>query len=339
MEDRIRHAGILRYGLVRKVDLALPVHRYVLQQGVAADGVPDVGFVLLREIDDLRVAAALEIEYAVVVPAVLVVADELALRIGRERRLARTGQAEEDGRFALFVRIGRAVHRSDTLERQQVVHVGEHALLHLAAVPRIDDDLHLLGEVEDDGRFGVQTEFLVILHLGFRSVEHHEIGLAVLLQLGIRRTDEHVLHEVGLPCDLHDEADLQTGVLVGAAEGVHDIEFFARKLLRGDLFQFFPRSFRNGLVVVLIFVRSPPDRIFGRLVHHEELVLGRTARVDARHHVHGAHVGQLALLVAAQPFLGLFAEQLVVGGIVHDLGYARDPVLFQIHFVHSVVLL
>ena len=32
---------------------------------------------------------------------------------------------------------------------------------------------------------------------------------------------------------------------------------------------------------------------------------------------------------------GLRAEKFVVRRIVHDLGHTRDPVLFQIHFVHS----
>ena len=219
--------------------------------------------------------------------------------------------------------------------RQQVVHVGEHTLLHLTAVPGVDDHLHLLREVEDYGRLGVQTQLLVVLHLGLRSVEHHEIGLAVVLQLGVRRTDEHVLHEVCLPGHLHDETDLQTRILVGAAERIHHIKFLARELLRSDLLELLPGCLRNGLVVVLVLVGSPPDRVLRGVVHHEELVLGRTAGVNARHDVHGAHVGQLTLLIAAQALLGLLTEQLVVRGIVHNLGNTRDPVLSQIHLVHS----
>ena len=265
----------------------------------------------------------------------LVVADELALGIGRKGGLARTRQTEEDGRLALLVGVGRAVHRSDALERQQVIHVGEHALLHLAAVPGVDDHLHLLGEVEDHGRLGVETQFLVVLHLGLRSVEHHEVGLAVLLQLGVGRTDEHVLHEVSLPGHLHDEADLQTRVLVGTAEGVDHVELLARELLGSDLLELLPGGLRHGLVVVLVLVGSPPDGVLGGLVHHEELVLGRTAGVDARHHVDGAHLGHLTLLEAAQALLGLLAKELVVGGIVHDLGGTRDPVLLQIQLVHN----
>ena len=269
----------------------------------------------------------------------LVVTDQLTLRVGRQRGLAGSRQTEEDGRFTLLVRVGRAVHRSHALQRKQVVHVGEHTLLHLTAVPGVDDHLHLLREVEDDGRLRVQTQLLVVLYLGFRSVQNHEIGLAVLLQLLVRRTDEHVLHEVSLPGNLHDETDLQTRVLVGAAERINYVKLLARELLGSDLLQLFPSLLRNGLVIVLVLVGGPPDRILRGFVHHEELVLGRTARIDTRHYVNGSRLGQLTLLIPTQAFLGLLSEQFVVGGIVHDLGHARDPVLFQIHFVHNLFIL
>jgi hypothetical protein len=57
---------------------------------------PDLRLALLVEVDDLGVAAALEVEDAVVVPAVLVVADQLALRVGGQRGLAGAGEAEEE---------------------------------------------------------------------------------------------------------------------------------------------------------------------------------------------------------------------------------------------------
>ena len=64
--------------------MAVFVHSDVLQQSVALDGVVDVGLGLLIQVNDLGVAAALEVEHAVVVPAVLVVADQQALGIGGE---------------------------------------------------------------------------------------------------------------------------------------------------------------------------------------------------------------------------------------------------------------
>ena len=52
------------------------------------DGVVDIGFGVLIQVDDLCVAAALEVEHAVVVPAVLVIADQQTLGIGGQGGLA-----------------------------------------------------------------------------------------------------------------------------------------------------------------------------------------------------------------------------------------------------------
>src|SRR5690606_39422119 len=87
------------------------------------------------EVDGLGVAAALEVENAVVIPAVLVVTDQLALGVGGEGGLAGAGEAEEDRHVTVLADIGGAVHGGDALEGQQVVHHREYALFHLAAVP------------------------------------------------------------------------------------------------------------------------------------------------------------------------------------------------------------
>ena len=95
--DGVRNSGVLGDGLIIKVDLAVCVDGHVLEQSVALYRIVDIGLGLLVEVYDLRVAAALEVENAVIVPAVLVVADEKALGIGGKGGLAGTGQAEEDG--------------------------------------------------------------------------------------------------------------------------------------------------------------------------------------------------------------------------------------------------
>ncbi len=171
-------------------------------------------------------------------------------------------------------------------------------------------------------------------HLGLGSIVANEIGLEVgqFLSGG---GDEHVLDEVSLPSHLHDEANLQARVLVGTAEGIHHVELLARELVGGNLLELLPCRLGYGLVVVLILVRSPPDGVLGGLVHHEELILGRTAGVDAGHYVHGAHLGHLTLFKAAQTLLGLLTIELVVGGIVDNLRNAGDAILFQIQLVHS----
>ena len=58
--------------------------------------------------------------------------------------------------------------------------MGEHALLHLTAVPGVQDDLLPGGEVEDGGGLGVQAQLLIVLHLGLGGVVGDEVGLEVL---------------------------------------------------------------------------------------------------------------------------------------------------------------
>ena len=83
----------------------------------------------------------------------LVVADEVPLRIGGKRGLARAAEAEEQRRRAgLFVRRGRAVHREHAALRREVVRDGEHALLHLAGVFGAEDDEFPVLEAEVDAR-------------------------------------------------------------------------------------------------------------------------------------------------------------------------------------------
>ena len=67
----------------------------------------------------LGVAAAFDVEDAVVAPAVFVVADEAAFGVGGERRLAGAGEAEEESGVAAAADVRRTVHREDALLRQQ----------------------------------------------------------------------------------------------------------------------------------------------------------------------------------------------------------------------------
>src|SRR5699024_11193565 len=135
---------------------------------------------LLIQVDDLGVAAALEVEDAVVVPAVLVVADQQTLGVGGQGGLAGAGQAEEQsGVLAVHVGVGGAVHGGNAIQGQVVVHHGEHALLHLAAVPGVQDDLLTGGDVEDGGGLGVQAQLLEVLNLGLGGVVGDKVGLEV----------------------------------------------------------------------------------------------------------------------------------------------------------------
>ena len=100
--QRIGAAGVLGQRVVVEVEAARErIEHHVFQDGAEA---PRAGVNLRlgfgRQADHLGVAAVLEIENAVIAPAVLVVADQLARRVGGERSLAGAGEAEEQRHVA-----------------------------------------------------------------------------------------------------------------------------------------------------------------------------------------------------------------------------------------------
>ena len=195
--DRVRHAAVLRLGRVKVVDVAV-VDGIVLEQGVRLDGAVDLGLVLLREVDGLCVAASFKVENAVVVPSVLVVSDQKALWICRQRGLSRAREAKEERRVAVLADVGRAVHGHVPLERQPVVHQAKYTLLVLTSVPRAEDHGDLLLNVERDGDLAVQPVLLpVVVHLRAR-VDDRKVGLEPNELLARLRSNEHG-HKVLLP--------------------------------------------------------------------------------------------------------------------------------------------
>src|SRR4029450_7078068 len=90
---------------------------------------------LRRKINCLGVAAAFDVEDAFVTPTMLVVADEMTLRIRSKSGFAWAAEAGEQRRCSfLFVRCRRALHRKDATPRREIVRHGEDAFLHLAGV-------------------------------------------------------------------------------------------------------------------------------------------------------------------------------------------------------------
>jgi len=227
------------------------------------------------------------------------------------------------------------VHGGDALQRQVVVHHGEHTLLHLAAVPGVDDDLLTGGDVEGDAGLGVQTQLLEVLDLGLGSVVDNEVRLEVL-QLFLGGTDEHVGDEVCLPCHFHDEADGHTGVGVRAAESVNHVQLLVAQLLDGQILDGSPGGLGHGMVVVLVAVGGPPHGVLGVGVHNDVLVFGGTAGVNAGHDVHSAQLGQLTLFIAGESGIHLGVEQRLIRGVVDDLSRTGDTIMLQVDCHNTV---
>ena len=61
--------------------MSLCVQCNVLKKSVALDRIVDIRLRIFIKVDNLSIASALEVEYSVVVPAVLVITDQKSLRI------------------------------------------------------------------------------------------------------------------------------------------------------------------------------------------------------------------------------------------------------------------
>ena len=148
-------AGVLGLRVVVEVEHAVLVDGDVLEdRPVRVRRREDLGLRRRRQADHLRVAAAFDVEDTGVAPAVLVVADQRALRIGGQCRLAGAREAEEDRDAPVVGDVRRAVHREHAFERQPIVHDGEDRLLDLARVERAADEQLGAPRMEHDERPG-----------------------------------------------------------------------------------------------------------------------------------------------------------------------------------------
>ncbi len=135
----------------------------------------------------------------------LVVADEPALRVGAQGRLAGPAEAEEHRRVAVLADVGRAVHAQHVpvLGQDEVQHA-EDALLDLAGIGGATDQDHLAGEVH---RREVVLARTVNLRVGqkARSADDVPFGHEVR-QLLARGAHEHIVPEKGVPRQLRHQA-------------------------------------------------------------------------------------------------------------------------------------
>ena len=225
--DGVGATGVLGEGRVVVVDdTADGVEDDVLQDGSEPDGVENIRLLLGRETNALGVAATLDVEDTTVRPAVLVVTDQGTLGIGRQSRLTRTRETEEDGDIAILALVGRGVKSEDVVLHGHLVEEdGEDTLLHLTGVLGSQDDHLLLGEVDGDG--GGRGHTLSEAVGGERTgVVDDIVGVEVLELLG-RGADEHVAHEEGMVGASADNTDADAVSLIPAGETINDVDAVA----------------------------------------------------------------------------------------------------------------
>ena len=221
--DGIGRASILRLAFRGQIEAAGSwIDDHVLEHAAeAVRGRPDFRLGLLREPNDLRIAAALEVEPPVGRPAMLVVADQRPLRIGRKRRFAGTRKPEEDGDVTVGSFVRSAVHREDSAQRHQVVHDRENRLLDLACVTRAADQYHLAREVDQNERAAARA-----VTGGFGAelgrVDHRELRREIARRLVGRQ--EQVAREERMPSVLRDDPDRQAVARIGAHVRIHNVD-------------------------------------------------------------------------------------------------------------------
>ncbi len=166
----------------------------VFQHRTEANRVVDFRFILAAQVDHFGVATPFDVEDPAFAPAVFVVPDQFAMRIGRERRLAGSGQPEEQRHVARVAFVGAAVHAQHTLFGHQVIHHREDPLFHLTGVLRAEDHQFAMLETEVDAGLaghlrgvGVRRETA--------SVQDHHVGFVEFRQLFHGGPDQHVVHE------------------------------------------------------------------------------------------------------------------------------------------------
>ena len=313
--DRVGTAAIFRQRVIVQVDLAafLVDHDIFQHRAEPLGGGEDLRLGLGRQVDHLGIAAALEIEDRLVRPAMLVIADQGAAGIRRQRRLAGAAQAEEDGRVAVRADIGRTMHRHDALGRQQIVEDAEHRLLHFAGIAGAADQDQLLGEVDRDHRLAAAAMAGRIGDEG-RQVDDgifgREVGQRLRLGPHQQGADEQVM-----PGELVDDAHIDPIFGLRPAIEVGDIELvlLAQRLeeillQRGEMRR---RHRHIGL--------APPDGVLRLGILDDELVAGAAAGMLASLDDQRAVLGQNALAIGKR---GLdqrrSAEVPILGGIGGD---------------------
>ena len=115
--------AIKRNALLENVTLDADGKIDFADKSVTFDRIVDIRLRLFVKVDNLCIAAALEVEYSVVIPAMLIITDQKTLRICGKCSLTCSGKSEEDcGVLTVHICVGRTMHGCNALQRQIVVH-------------------------------------------------------------------------------------------------------------------------------------------------------------------------------------------------------------------------
>ena len=189
-----------------------------------------------------------------------VIANQTAIRIRRERRLASATETEEDRCVASFADIRRAMHREYALQWQNIIEHAENTLLHFAGILRAADEHRLAREIRYDKHFAVELIFFGVCQ-EFAGVDDRPVW-HVRLQLLRCRFPEQLFHEQTMPRKFRNDSNRRLIPWIRTGESIHYKQIAFLQMLhhilpelpeilaRNRLVHFAPRNFvaRAGFI-------------------------------------------------------------------------------------------
>ena len=207
----------------------------------------------------LGVATTFDVEDTMVTPAVLVITDESTIWISRQRSLASSRKPKEKSDITILALVRRRVQGQDVvLNRHEIKHDGENALLHLAGILGPENDHLVRRKVDGHTRTRGHAEGVSVGGEGTGVVDG-KVGGAVRLHLLLGGTYEHVAHkETVVGAGTHD-TDLDSVAGVPAGVAVKDVDpGTGIEVVDGTLTVDLPDLFGHGLV------DGAPPHVLGR---------------------------------------------------------------------------
>ena len=154
-----------------------------------------------------------------------------------------------------------------------------------------------------------------------------------MLQLVLRRTDEHILYEVCLPCNFHDKTYFEPGIFICAAICIH----YIYSLLFRNLFL----NNRLTLIVNLrtnrfVDVSVPPHMLVAGCILYNVFVFRGTSGKNSSLYTDCTSLCESAFFETFIFFRDLSLKKFLIRGVVDYIFYVFDTVLCQIDTCHRL---
>ena len=182
--DKIHEYSLLR-SYLRNQSFRLCQVLRSQEERLLRDRIVDVRLRLFVQVDNFCVAATFEVEYTIVIPAVLVITDKETFWICGQvlSYLFRKDRRRLPCSLPSLSVFAEQCMEAIPLQWKIVVHHREHTFLHFSAVPCIYDNLLAACDIEHYSCLRIQSEFFVIFNLCFGCIVYDKVWLKVFQAL------------------------------------------------------------------------------------------------------------------------------------------------------------